>query len=141
MLIQGKSSSRSQEASSALLESDMDDSPSGTPTPRSRTSSTSSALKPATSSSSLGSGFLSSLRSKMGGLAPQPPPPKTGGAEDPLSNSTEEAMAGPRKKEGLGEEGVGEVDELVLVVHGEPPPLFFFFFIPFRSGAMVACQS
>ncbi|KAL8292387.1 hypothetical protein RQP46_000999 [Phenoliferia psychrophenolica] len=109
----------------SALDSDVDDtSPTGTPTPRSRTSSaTSSVLKPAVSNSSLGSSFLSSLRSKMGGGTTVPTPvaqsKATGSQEESgEGNSTEEAMAGPRKKEGGNEEGVGEVDELVLVVHG-----------------------
>ncbi|KAK4702406.1 hypothetical protein P7C70_g3817, partial [Phenoliferia sp. Uapishka_3] len=107
-------------ASSAAADSDQEtSSPTASPAPRSRTSSSSATLKPSVSSGGLGSAFLSSLRNKMGGaVAPQP---ETSAKVSEQTNSTEEAMAGPRNTmEGVEVEegGVGEVNELVLVVHG-----------------------
>lgn len=112
----GRTSPTTQDGyASSAVDSDCDDSPAGTPTPRSRTTSASSPTKPSPSTG-LGSSFLSSLRTKMGG-ASSPTPPAPAAKREP--NSTEEAMEGPRKKEDGGSgESVGEVDELVLVIHG-----------------------
>lgn len=94
-----------------------------------------------------GSAFLSTLKQKLGGVAAasqdasQPDAPDPGLDKEVDASVTAEAMEGPRKKEvgaggapkdseavgedgeGVGE-GVGEVDELVLVVHGYAPPSF-----------------
>lgn len=90
------------------------------PVPRSRTTSSSSPLKP----SQAPPGFFSALKTKIGVVAAV----VEGASEEELvetdGNDTQEAMAGPRKrKDGENEvdedvEKVGEVDELVLVIHG-----------------------
>ncbi|KAM0752102.1 hypothetical protein T439DRAFT_354980 [Meredithblackwellia eburnea MCA 4105] len=95
---------------------------SATPQPRSRTTSSSTPTKP----TALGSGFLAAIKAKMGVVAAAEEKEGVEVAADKKSgaDTTEEAMAGPRNRgtERGGATGsqdfVGEVDELVLVVHG-----------------------
>lgn len=90
------------------------------PAPRSRTTSSSSPVKP----SQAPPGFFSALKSKMGVAAAAVEEASEAKLAKQDGNDTQEAMEGPRnRKDGESEvegdaEKVGEVDELVLVIHG-----------------------
>lgn len=119
-----KSAHALQENSSAVADSDTDSNAS--PQGRSRHGSSTApvANKPgATGAGQTDSGFFALLKSKIYGAPTQTDHDaderEQGDSADERANETAEAMAGPRNREGdAGVGDVGEVDELVLVMHG-----------------------